>query len=90
MTAHRVAISRASMLGTEARQILINDVAINPASGNAYLEATSSDGRWTAAVRFASEHSVAPARKMNGTDILTGRSPGVLSRDTTAVLIKND
>ena len=34
----------ASLLGTEAADVMINDLAVNPASGNTYVSASSSRG----------------------------------------------
>ena len=72
------------------KEAVARECLADPESGNTYLEATSKDGRWTAAVRFDPESAPAPERTLPGTDLLTGRSPAVLGKDSTAVLIKNE
>lgn len=60
-----------------------------PAAGNSYLEGTSQDGRYTAAVLFSP--SPPPVERIfPSSDVLTGRPSAVLSKESTAVLTKNE
>lgn len=62
----------------------------DPALGNAYLQATSEDGRWTAAVLFSPGQSPAAGRAFQGRDVWTAGPAAVLSRDASAVLVKSE
>jgi len=46
----------ASLLGIDAKQLLINDLAVNPASGNAYLAVTRGQGADAAPVLLRIDH----------------------------------
>lgn len=59
----------------------------DPTRGIGYMQATSDDGRWAGSVLFNPKLMALPEWRLDGTDVLTGRSPAVLREDSPAALV---